>query len=81
MEFLKRLLFFIAAASFLVIVLTLTFSLFLIIWPFVAIGVMASIAYAWLSKNIRPKNGDDKPDTTIYRSDPTIIEHDEKKKD
>jgi hypothetical protein len=80
MEFVMRLLFFVAAVSFLVFVLTVAFSLFLIIWPFLAVGLLASIAYAWLAKYRYAKRGENQGETTIYRSEHTIIiEHEEPK--
>ena len=82
MEFLMRALFLIAAISFFIFILTLIFSIFLIVWPFIAIGVVASIAYAWFSQNFRPKKGGGPSQTTVSKSEKNIIiEHEEIKKD
>lgn len=80
MEFLKRILFFIAAACFLAIVLTFTFSLFLIIWPFLAVGVLASIGYAWLSNYKRTNNGETGESSYYHSEHLIIIEHEDDKK-
>jgi hypothetical protein len=82
MEFLMRALFLIAAVSFFIFILTLIFSIFLIVWPFIAIGVVASIAYAWFSQRIKPRDGTGPTQTTIYKSEKSIvIEHEDKKED
>jgi hypothetical protein len=74
MEFLMRALFLIAAVSFFIFRLTLVFSIFLIVWPF--------IAYAWLSQRIKPRDGTGPTQTTIYKSEKSIvIEHEDKKED
>ncbi len=80
MEFLKRILFFVAAACFLALVLTLTFSLFLIVWPFLVIGILASFGYAWLAKYKRSKDGGQSDGGAYYHSERIIIiEHDDNK--
>lgn len=73
MEFFKRILFFIAAACFLVLVLTFTFSLLLIVWPFIVIGILASAGYAWLANYKRAKNGGNASDGTYYHSERFIV--------
>jgi len=82
METLLRVLFLIAAVSFFLFILALIFSIFLIIWPFLAVGLLASIAYAWISKyRGPPRNDGGAGDTTVYRSERTIIiEHEDHKK-
>ncbi len=83
METLLRVLFLVAAVSFFLFILALIFSIFLIIWPFLAIGLLASIAYAWISKYMGPpRNGGGAGETTIHQTERTIIiEHEEQKKD
>lgn len=70
MDILLRVLFLIAGVCFFIFIITLIFSLFLIVWPFLAAGVLASIAYSWLSRYRSPKK-QNQNNTTI------IIEHEE----
>ena len=77
MEFLKRILFVIAAACFLAIVVTFVFSLFLIVWPFLAVGVLASIGYAWLSNYKRTVNGETGEGAYYHWERIIILEHDD----
>lgn len=74
MEILLRILLLIAGACFFVFIITLIFSLFLIIWPFLAVGVLASIAYTWLSR-YRPNNSTKNNTEQII-----IIEHEKSEK-
>lgn len=73
MDILLRILFLIAGVCFFIFIITLIFSLFLIVWPFLAAGVLASIAYSWLSR-YRPTQKSNPSHTTI------IIEHEENDK-
>ena len=82
MEFIMRLLFFIAAVSFLLLLLTLAFSVFLIVWPFLAVGLLASVAYAWLSRYRYSRKQNDIAETSLYQTEyTTIIEHEDAQKD
>lgn len=79
MDILLRFFFLILAIAIFVFILSLIFSIFLIVWPFLLVGTLAAMAYRWYMHYTGKEPNfywqKEKKETII------IIEHEEKKEE
>ena len=79
MDFLIRLLFLIMAVTLFVVIISIIFSLFLIIWPFLVAGMLMAMGYRWYLRNKEKIQPTYKRNTAQEKI--IIIEHEEARKE